>query len=273
MREIFKYLKWDRGKETLQSNMLYLPSPEEFDDKYDCSFKGFSSVDQSTIVERLRGLLTNEKYRIIAIAKGVFCGTPSEWEETINQILDGNNKNNPALYETVWNLIPLLISTIKNIDPSDYEWSARKQLKVLCLCLEFNNVFLWENYADNNTGLAIGLNYDILKEMPGTAILNVNYSEDIPSYGFGKYTEDISRKKLGTKLMKFKSEHETRVVFHTDYRRWLNISNLTTSVTFGNRACFTNRLIDELRTKYTHVQLYKMDSKNKNREPVTASCQ
>lgn len=269
MKEIFKYLKWDRGESTLLSNMLYLPSPDQFDDKYDCSFKGFSFVGKDTIVERVRGSLKKEiVYRKIAICVGVFSGTSSEWENTIDQILDGNDSINPFLYDLIWTLIPRLISRIKHFDPGDYQWAARKFLRVLCLCLDYNNTYLWENYAQNNSGLAIGLNYNILEQMPGAKIFAVNYSEDIPSYEFGKYTKEIAEEVLSTKLMRYKLENETRVIFHSEHKKYLNISSLVTSVTFGNKACVSDEFIWLLQKKYPNTLFFKMNETNENREQV-----
>jgi len=269
MKEIFKYLNWDRGENTLLSNMLYLPSPDQFDDKYDCSFKGFSFVGRDTIVERVRGLLKqNKKYREIAISWNVFSMASNEWDNTIDQILDGNDRINPLLYDLIWTLIPRLISEIKHFDPGDYQWTARKLLRVLCLCLDYNNTYLWKNYAQNNSGMAIGLNYIMLEQMPGTKIFAVNYSDDIPSYEFGKYTKEIAEKVLSTKLMKYKLENETRIVFHSEHKKNLNISNLVTSVTFGNKACVSDEFICLLQKKYPNTLFFKMNQTNETRELV-----
>lgn len=270
MKEIFKYMSRKRGIQTLQSSNMFLPSPVDFDDKKDCSFQGFSYVGKNTIVERLRDILVSKQYyRQLVINEGWFRGSPSSWRGLIGKILDERRAYNPFLYDKIWTLIPRLIEGIKNFDPGDYEWSARKLLKVLCLCLDDNNTYLWENYAHGNTGLVIGLNLDKLEQMPYSKVLKVKYSSVLPSYELGKMTKEIAEAILGTKLLEFEPEQETRIVFDTTHEKRLAISDLVTSVIFGAKFDFTCVPVKEWLRKYPHACFYMTDPQNNTRTVIT----
>ncbi|MDY0142996.1 MAG: DUF2971 domain-containing protein [Bacteroidales bacterium] len=143
---VYKYRDWNNSfhKNSLLYNEIYLSSPKDFNDPFDCritpNFKHLTKEEKNNYINEL------------AI---------SQFEDTINEGLDFNF------------LFNRLIERAKNEDDFqeflnniNFE-SQDKQYGIFCTSLRWDSLLMWSHYANCHKGFCIGYDQDKL--------LNSNY--------------------------------------------------------------------------------------------------
>jgi len=206
-RFLYKYRKIDKFTEDIFSrNRLYLPSPLEFNDPFDCRIEmSFDATERE------------QKKRFKEILKDV---RPESSRQERNALVK-------KLEKTGW---------IKNVINKAEAITAKmiNGLRVLCLSAKNNDLLMWSHYAHNHEGFC--LKFDVAKN-PGVLGNSkpVIYSEKYPFPNFFKTpTEEITDMVLMTKAKEWKYEEEYRFIpkHYKQYKYW-NFQESLVGIIFG----------------------------------------
>lgn len=91
--------------------------------------------------------------------------------------------------------------------------------KVLSLSETYDNILMWTHYANNHTGIVIGVN---IEENDNIYIDKVEYKSKLPEFDSSKendtnYKKKFAKKVLMTKLLPWKYEQEIRVLSENNH--------------------------------------------------------
>lgn len=148
---VYKFRDWQNAnhRNILYHNEIYLASPADFNDPFDCRIiSDFSLVD------------TREK--------------KIEYLRTLQQVNPKNDIN-----QGLKNLEDI-IANPENYERGHFEYDD-KHLAIFCTCLKWDVIPLWSHYANFHTGFCVGFYLEkLFTALPFCKMGNVNY-HDYPS--------------------------------------------------------------------------------------------
>jgi len=243
-----KYRNWDDDfhKLVITDQELYFPSPEKFNDPYDCGlpFKQHPENSDPAVI----------KLRIEETASNIFPDiSGAELEEKCAKQVLLIQQNPESWFEMSWGYAP-----------SD----LNKLFGVLSLTPHPKNYLMWSHYAQSHKGFCVEFDTRLLVESVAGHYQKVTYSKDIPYFSI----RDKIEEGLITKLLYTKSEDW----FYEDEYRITRIHCANTSIRFDPSALIgiyfgykmppehQVEIIDRAKPLYPHTKFYKMDlSKDK----------
>jgi hypothetical protein len=200
---LYKYRIWDSdscplnfGERMLTENEVYLASPDQFNDPFDCSlpFKyNENDLTPENIYQKI-SQLTNHEF-------------PNKTPTEVREICDERFLNH-------------------NLNDKDYWKSFYKQFKeevnntfgILSLTSKKDNILMWSHYADSHKGFCVGFDKNLLFEscISEAQIGRVIYNEEnkFPEIGlFEDATQSVIKITM-TKSNHWEYEDEYRIVKH-----------------------------------------------------------
>lgn len=185
---IYRYINNDVKKlETVKRNLLWMSSPMDFNDPFDCNFpilKSFSAEEFHAVMQLGGQALGKEPPRIEVYQSA----SPTEQSQFIeNYIVQFREKI--------------------------------ASFGVHCFSEIWDSILMWSHYSDKHRGICLG--YDdtkFTKDYPG--VLNkVRYSTHYPDVQLGEVAQDINKmleKYLLTKHVDWRYEREWRLIIHDE---------------------------------------------------------
>jgi hypothetical protein len=141
---VYKYRNWTNefNKNVLLKNQLYLSSPKDFNDPFDCRISdNYYLLDNpDKINEYVNGVVTRQRNAILQRGLNI----ESERQRLINKISDIANTQQEQ--ETI------------HFDQQDI------RLGILSLSEQWDNILMWSHYAEFHRGYCIGLYEEKLRE-------------------------------------------------------------------------------------------------------------
>jgi hypothetical protein len=187
---IYKYRDWTNPLhvEMLKSNKIYLPSPEELNDPFDCRIPiDLELLDTDTKILSYFSKYINVNLNSTAI---------------VNEF-----KSNKSQY----------IKTYKEI----YKKKGDLHFGIFCASMIWDSIQMWTYYSDNHSGFCIGFDPEkLLKYIPGYRAMKVIYQRDYPkiqpliTYDSSKPSKEFIEncfKSSHTKAIGWKYEKEYRI--------------------------------------------------------------
>jgi len=217
---LFKYISFNAQnekytKKLLLDNKIYLSSPKDFNDPFDCTAE-FSFGDNEY-----------EKYQYYynTLKKTRKDLTEGNIKRRINHLKDSgwiNSKQTESRTESI----------IKN---------AINDIGVLCLTKKPDNLLMWAHYSQRHTGICLQFNH---KE--GSVIYDntskVIYSTEYPKLNFAVDPEDTWKKILFTKSIQWEYEAEWRFIDLRGYGEETIPPDLIKGIIFGMRIPEENKI-------------------------------
>jgi len=165
---------------------MYLASPREFEDKFDCK-----------IPQDFASLTTEDKKEIVKKLEAKWSKKTTDSNKLFNDL--ANQQNDPK--------------SILNFSRDEY-------YGVVSLCTNWNNKSMWQQYSDNNKGFCVGF---YLEKLINTRFFDggdlVNYVHELPKIkpgvAFSEYDKDLEKRaitRLFTKTIEWFVEEEYRLV-------------------------------------------------------------
>lgn len=155
-RKIYKYCFFDENDysiNNLKHNQIYLNSPDNFNDPYDCCISYFFEdvwKDISKVhIENSMNLSDIEQSKILSLLeKGM----------TIFEIKK-KFKYNETIVEEINFIIEDIQDNIEELYMDKLQKNIYRNIKISCFSETHNNILMWAHYAKNHTGFCI--EYDI----------------------------------------------------------------------------------------------------------------
>lgn len=174
---LYKYLNKQSARLTLNNSTLFLQSPNNFNDPYDC-YEGlihFPDSKQHTINLMHKKLDNLSKYQKKIIE-----------EKIINGEMDTDKQFSEFLLE------------IKN------------EIGVTCFSKNFDNILMWSHYAEKHSSICLG--FEINLATNDYFAVPVDYVKKFKKANYGKEGVTMLKKWLFTKAHDWKYEEEVRLI-------------------------------------------------------------
>ena len=210
---IYKYRDWTNPQhvDILNSKRIYLPSPEELNDPFDCRIPiSLDLLDTDTkilkylnnyIIQNLR-YLQEKNYNI--------------------------NTYTQSLVDTFKSKKPEMIKYYSEL----YEKRGNLHFGIFCASMIWDSIQMWSYYSKNHTGFCIGFNPQrLFPYIPNFRAMKVIYRKDFPQVNpLATYSPNTESKEFidncfkmsHTKAIGWKSEKEYRIFsnkFPTGYKK------------------------------------------------------
>jgi Protein of unknown function (DUF2971) len=181
-RQLFKYMALNRLREILDNCKLYFPSPDTFNDPFDCRI--YPKFNYTAKVLK-------QHYEDILKAKGV---SRSERRRQTKEVRPSNE-----LFEKAFEI------TLADI---------RKTRGVLCFSETREDILMWSHYGDKHSGvcLCFDTKFDFFEDA-----LPVRYASEYPKPDFVRLLEDQNSSSTNADLAKKKIE---QLLYLTKSDKW-----------------------------------------------------
>ena len=158
-KTVYKYRDWNNSfhRKILSQQQIYLPSPAEFNDPFDCKLPiAYHLLENDTNLElEYISAFVNKYYAALS---------PELKEAKIKKILaQGNYKKPEAIYEL-------------NNEIQEY---INNYAGIYCITAIRDNILMWSHYANNHTGFCVGFNSKLLFDCFHEG-QDINYVKDFP---------------------------------------------------------------------------------------------
>ena len=176
---------------TLSNNQLYLASPLEFNDPYDCEL----NIDISEQLQVFAKSMIENEIKKYAVNRA----TKRQYEK-------GKNKLSKEVENDIIKL---------KIELQDDWEKLKKEIAVCCLSEYRNSILMWSHYANSYRGFCIGYDFSEMIEMYKGNILPVLYTDELTS--IQKYLNIKNKYTAGvhatvSKSTVWKYENEWRII-------------------------------------------------------------
>jgi hypothetical protein len=190
-RIVYKYRCWKNKnhQRILGSNEIYLPSPSEFNDPFDCAIvPDYSLLDT---VEKQKAF----QAKFIASIKST---DPDADSDTLARLL-ANKFEDPrrALDElkTLWRVF------------------QDRTYGIFSLSRNWDSVLMWSHYSDHHKGFCVGFDMEMLKKLEEFGAGSfICYSNEFPQINPLEYGEEAMFKEIATKALGWAYEEEYRLL-------------------------------------------------------------
>ena len=161
-KTIYKYRDWknEYHKKIIINQDLFIPSPKNFNDPYDCKLPVSFH------------LLKNNK----ELARKYFENTIREFHPSISQI-----KLTKKVEEKLKHKDYEDVKFIEKINNDLIKWT-QENLGIFSATAVNDNILMWAHYANNHTGICIGFDLIKLQETFNLSFGNINYVENFPEW-------------------------------------------------------------------------------------------
>ena len=250
-KKVYKYRDWENGrhKNVLLYNELYLASPKDFNDPFDCrippNFINLSETEKNDYITKL------------AISQ--FDDVQKEGSDMAKVIkdLETRLKDTERFQQLAENL------TFTEQD---------KYYGILSLSLRWNSILLWSHYSNSHKGFCVGFwTKKLLETGLFGGVIKVDYSTNFPNIkpDVRRSKEETAQKLItqtGVKSKDWTYEKEFRFLKHffpdipKPFERIINVSNdIISEVILGINISDTNKeeIIEICRLKNIPVYLAK----------------
>jgi hypothetical protein len=221
IRHLYKYVKFDEDLiKSLIYSELWFSNPEGFNDPYDCKIDFNTEASQEDLEfyfheqnKRLSWtILQSPKNKQVELLLGL--RYPNEMlPHIINHLENGGFlrteeeiTEQARTYSNDRNLLETTAVKSRN--------DANKELRVLCLTKNSNNILMWAHYANNHTGVRIKL--DVYQDIGFFSDpVFVDYQRQTPEYKIFKTTYnpiEMFEFVVGTKSKDWQYEKEVRII-------------------------------------------------------------
>lgn len=172
---LYKYREADNiyHLDIILKNELFLASPQNFNDPFDCKFP----IPAPNDPERLKTLIRNYT---------------DKDDSLINSLLNKLNESEKAgpAYKFLLNKI----TNSELFKKAQHEEVKKRGNKygIYCLSEKERNILMWSHYAKSHSGFCVGFDSKILGELNTFILLSpIEYKEDFPEIDF--HSEDIQQ--------------------------------------------------------------------------------
>jgi hypothetical protein len=190
-RVVYKYRSWnnDCHRRILSDNEIYLPSPKDFNDPFDCAI--IPNYDLLDTVDKKDKFID----QFIAAIKA----TNSIFEaDTYTKVLKGRFESNPS--KTIEELKAL------------YRKHQNLAYGIFSLSCNWNSVLMWSHYSDNHKGFCIGFDLEELKKLNEFQMGgDIEYSNEFPQIDPLNHEIEVIFKEINTKASPWSYEEEYRL--------------------------------------------------------------
>jgi len=159
---IYKFRDWknEKHRRLILQNELYLPSPKDFNDPFDCRIpEDFTSLNS---VEKIEAYAENSVQRHSPMLQMMGIDLDAKKSEIIERL---NGKP-------------------KEIQLENEQWLFAEQdarYGIISFSCIWNNLLLWSHYAANHTGFCVGFDEEMLRSLPKFQMGGeISYRKDFP---------------------------------------------------------------------------------------------
>lgn len=191
----------DRVKKTLVSNSIYFPSPDQFNDPFDCavplSLEGTEDEWRKYILKNMKRLMPNL--------------SPTERLEKANRIIRSG--------------------AVEKLDPA-ISTRTVKHAGVYCLSAVNDDILMWSHYADSHKGVCLGFRAGPM-DMFFRRSQKVKYSKQYPITRVFDSDEQRMETAILTKSKHWEYEQEYRIIETEGFGEYSYPGELLVSVILG----------------------------------------
>lgn len=199
----------ERIEDVIFRSKLWLSSPKDFNDPFDCEVKittGIENTDINTIRNRLDQLYRNQRPELGGVKR----------RAAVAQLM--NQKANK------WNSF-----TEKLVR------KTRDTLGITCFSSNPRNLLMWSHYAKNHTGICF--QFEVIKDFFRlSTTLTVNYGTTFPVYDFFANSDKEIINSVLHKYQDWSYEDEKRIVIPSGSNKWYKFEpRALTKILIGSR--------------------------------------
>lgn len=175
---LYKYFSFNRGKDALSNGLIYLSSPSQFNDIFDCDVKYNNKKKFEELMllnafysnKELIDVYTNKLHGNLKIRRNVknnVLRSLKEVDENINKYIKFESKS------FIGNeLLPMInkdyvlykkYKMIKEIGYKELDLKLnefRNKLRIACFSEKYDDILMWAHYGDSNKGICIKYEVD-----------------------------------------------------------------------------------------------------------------
>lgn len=215
-RFLYRYAAFDanspqsieRIEDIIFRSQLWLSSPKDFNDPFDCEVKITTGINNNinTIRNRLDLLFRNQRPELGGVKR----------QKAIAQLM--NDKAN------VWGSFTEEIAR-KN----------RNSLGITCFSINPRNLLMWSHYANNHTGICF--EFEVLRDfLRLSKALTVNYGTTFPVYDFFTSSDTEIIQSVLHKYQDWSYEDEKRIIIPDGSNKWYKFEpRALTKILIGSR--------------------------------------
>ncbi len=230
---LYKYCPYNEYLlETLITKQAWFSKPEVFNDPFDCHLNFDDTIPPDKYEKCIRWQLKREGR------------SKKQIEIDIRKLISKDGVVNTDAKKIIDNIAASTLEVIRNIG-------------VYCLSEMYRNVTMWSHYAENHSGLCLGIqiSQDVFAE-------KVSYVPEAPKVNFSELLDDgptqNDYKWIFSKHHDWQHEKEWRIVVRQGHQLWPLPGEIKT-VIFGLRMDKRKRrIIQEILNDETDIQYFEM---------------
>lgn len=190
-RAVYKYRSWndDNHRRMLGNNEIYLASPSEFNDPFDCAI--IPDYDLLDTVEKQETFST----KFIAAIK---LTNPNADEVALGKMLTAKFKDPPTA-----------ICELKSL----WQIFQNHAYGIFSLSRNWDSILMWSHYSDHHRGFCVGFDMEKLKQLNAFGAGSfISYSDEFPQIDPLDYNDNAMFKEIATKASNWSYEDEYRLL-------------------------------------------------------------